>query len=353
MITIVRAALLLSSFAALSAPRAGEYAPRALKPFEISSSIHAKNAVQMIQGGIFPYTPQVSLDGKWLTYIEESDDIHESNVVLLKSDGTMKKRVPTPAGFKVGALLLGGAYDDGFASTHPHKLLIELSAGSKSNVYIGNPDSKQPGWVVWKKGPYLDLVTDAEGRFIAMVRADLGEPGPAHYQKRPGDELWVQPVKEGKPVGAAYRVAPAVSGHIRAPAFAGDGKTLYFSVMQERDAPGPHIMLYSVENRANAEAVDLVPAAIDVTVGVFGSLPPGSSGDIIAFTRLLPRPGESIAVPTGHIYSQNRTSGVMDTLVQCDPPIVCGSPAFDPTSRKLYFTAQMETEAGGLFVTEY
>jgi hypothetical protein len=315
---------------------------------EVMSHVQAPGNIAQVCGGVFPQSLRISRDGQWLTAVFMTKDLHNTEVFMIKTDGSEKRLVPSPYGWKLDTLLLGGAYDDGFASTHPLRLLVSLHDALYARDLAGTTE-----WSVWQNGTTLGLTTDADARMLAMVHADLGQPGPAHYQKHGQDELWVQPIREGVASGQAYRVAANSEGMIRGPTFSADGKTLYFTLMKEADQAGPKVMLYAVENRPDAEAIDLIEGAIGANAAIFGSLPKGGKGDIVAFTRLLSRPGEPVHTPTGNIYARNLTSGVTDILVACSEPIVCSSPIFDPHDHKLYFVAQHGGRAGGIFVTDY
>jgi hypothetical protein len=326
--------------------------PSAVLPWEIERYIHASDAIHRIHTGVFSARPRISLDGKWITWVRTTEDIHNAEIMIMRSDGEGARKINAPYGWKMDPVIVGGDYDDGYASKHPRFLLVHLDPrGKKKGVYAYDLDGRG-AWRMWREGSWSELAIDSNARFLALVRAELGEPGPAHYQKRPQDELWVQPIREGRPEGAPYRVANNIGDLIRDPTFGPEAHKIYFTVFKDKDdGTGP--MLYEVDNQAGAEAIDQMPGAVDPAAAWFGSMPKAGTGDIIVFSRLLRQPSMPMPTPTRDLYRRNLTTNVTDVIVRCEEPVYCSQPFFHPLARVLFFTVQIGSERGGLLATNY
>ncbi len=285
--------------------------------------------VQIIPGRI-PSTMSVANNGKQIVFTD-FDIKMKSHLYLYNIETKKTKKIKANNAFIHSPILLGGM--KGYAK----KILVRIGSSSKKvknnvpiGIYSGNLNTLTPKWKIWKAGNYDDLAINYKESFITMTLT-INERDAIR-------ELWVQKIKNSKPMGKAYRVAKNISGVISNPIFSRDSKRIYFDLW---GSPTKNYSkgLYVTENKANSQG-ELVNSGISDATIVWNYLTYDfNNKDILYVTK---RPSD------GNLYEYNVQTKKLKKYIRGNRNIKCRTPKMNPSNGIIYFVASKHTDYAGV-----
>jgi len=240
---------------ALASPAAAE-GNRGLTQAELENGLRfgamkAPGQVERLDSGAVVDELRVSADGRWIVYTAFASDIRNNEIWMVASDGSTKKKVDSPYGYKNTPTLWGGRKVAGVY--RPLSVFVSLAGGAKANfvdgVYFRSLEDKSAPWTLWERGDFRDLSLSQDE---AYLMASTGKWNSATVRST----VRVWPLgPEGEKKGDAYAIAPSLKGQIHRIAMSSDSKTLIFECTV--DKPGSYYgqsTIHSAPNKPGAEA---------------------------------------------------------------------------------------------------
>jgi hypothetical protein len=217
---------------------------------ELAYAIDTRGEVTQILENAVIDVLRTSLDGEWITYARyswENPDIKNNEIWMLASDGSRKRKIDSPYGFKSTPVLFGGDYEHGVKK--PLLLFVSVVEhdGNPAGIYVAEINGEKPEWKLWEEGEFRNLSFSLSGDYL------MASTGNWHSRKIRSNVI-VWPVDEdGRKSGRSYIVAPKLKGQVKKIAMTPDKTDIIFACRVDHpDSYYGISNIYIAENRERA-----------------------------------------------------------------------------------------------------
>ncbi|MFZ4616233.1 MAG: TolB family protein [Rectinemataceae bacterium] len=269
----------------------------------VAAAISPPARTSQLDGGLVVDDFSVSADGRWISFTAFGEDIKDNIVWILPTDGSGRRRIEAPRGYKNSPVMRRGKGS---------RLLYLSLAGKASGdvpdgIYVLDLDGTRPRWALMLEGPFRTLAISPDGGYLA---ASTGNWNAAKVRST----IRVWPLDAaGRISGQPQAISPSPPGQLRRLAFASTGRSIYFECAVE-DAAFPW-------GRPQLHVADLAPASAPrllVADGRSPSIATAGGGDSLLFLggshSIL-----SLDLATGKVREVAAIKGLTPTSLAWDP----------------------------------
>jgi hypothetical protein len=224
---------------------------RGLSQAEIGAGLRTAGRVAQLDGGRVIDELRVSADGTWILFTVFGPDIRNNEIWMLSADGSTRRKLDAPYGYKNTPVIRGGHEKDGRLG--PPSVYVSLAGGKQSGfpdgIYRRPLEGSGSDWMPWEAGSFRDLALSEDESYLA---ASSGTWNAAVV--RSTVRVW-RLGPDGATTGSPYSLAPELQGQVHRIAFAPDNSAVYFECTVAK--PGSYYgvsNLYRAANRPGAPA---------------------------------------------------------------------------------------------------